>query len=172
MVLTFAMAANGDVLVGGALAMVGDTVAPNVARYGSSCPAQASAGTGGCASSGGAYTLVATSLPWLGSTFATAGSGLPASGLAVVVRGLTTTVLPLTSLLPSQPGCVLRVAPDLLDVAVPTNGTATASLALPTTTALVGATFAEQWVPLEFGAGGTITAATSTNPLTMTLGVF
>jgi hypothetical protein len=54
---------------------------------------------------------------------------------------------------------------------LPTAGAVTTQLAIPNAAALVGATFHEQVVALELGAGG-IPAATSSSLLTVTLGRF
>lgn len=172
-VTSLVWADDGDLFAVGGFTQIDGKATPGFARLRTSCPALAVANGAGCPSSGGANTLVATSRPWLGGTFATAGSGLPANAIVAVVRGFAPASLPLVSALPQgQPGCVLHVAPELLDVVVPLNGAAAASLPLPAVPSLVGLTFGEQWVPLELGPSLEIVAMTSTNSLRMTVGVF
>ena len=67
--------------------------------------------------------------------------------------------------------CSLLVAPDLLDAYLPVAGTVSAQLAIPDVAALVGQTLHQQFVSLEF-AGTAITALTSSNALTVTIGVY
>jgi hypothetical protein len=103
----------------------------------------------------------------------TGGPQLPANGLVAVARGLAPLGLPLAQVLPQgQPGCVLWLTPDLLTTMLATNGTAAATLAIPSTAAPIGQTFGEQWAPLELGAGPTLPSATATNALALTIGVF
>ncbi|MGB3969506.1 MAG: hypothetical protein WBO45_22420, partial [Planctomycetota bacterium] len=163
----------GRVLAGGRFSTISGTAAMGLGTLASSCPALATSVAPGCPSSGGANLLAATSLPWLGGTLTTTGTGLPANAVVAVVRGFAPLGVPLPQLLPQgQPGCVLWLTPDLLSTALATNGTATATLAMPWTMALVGQAFGEQWVPLELGAGPAVVSATSTNLLVLTLGSF
>jgi hypothetical protein len=172
-VVTFLCKTNGDLLAGGAFSRINQLTLPRLGRLSSSCPALATTTGAGCASSGGANLLAATSLPWIGGTLVTAGSGLPGNALVVVARGFAPIAVPLPQLLPQgQPGCVLHIAPDNLTMLVPVNGAATASLAIPPALALIGLACGEQWVPLELGTGAAIVAATSTNLLSLTIGVF
>lgn len=80
---------------------------------------------------------------------------MPALGLVVVATGFST-----------------LVSPDLLDVLLPVAGTADTQLTLPNSPSLVGQSFHHQMVPLELDASLAITAITSTNALTATIGVF
>ena len=100
-------------------------------------------------------------------------TGMPATGLAVGVRGLTTTSTPLAAILPQgAPGCSLLVSPDLLDLYFPTAGAVTASFAIPNTLALAAQTLHQQVVALDLTPSGAITALTSTNSLAITIGWF
>ena len=69
-----------------------------------------------------------------------------------------------------MPGCTLLVSPDLLDLAVPNAGQLALNVPIPSAVALSGAVLHQQVVALELGAGGAITALTSTNALQLTLG--
>jgi len=117
--------------------------------------------------------LAATALPWIGATFRARATGMPALGLVVAATGLSTLSLPLSSVLSQgQPGCDLLVSPDLLDVLLPVAGTASSQLVLPNSPSLIGQSFHHQMVPLELDLSSAITAITSTNALTATIGVF
>jgi hypothetical protein len=117
--------------------------------------------------------LRATSLPWLGGTFRSLATGLPANALALEIRGLSTTSLPLPAVLPQGvAGCTLQVTPDLLGLVVPSQGTASTAFNIPNSLGLVGVVLHQQIAPLEFSAGGNLTAVTSSNALRLLLGVF
>jgi hypothetical protein len=164
---------NGDLAAGGGFTTAGSRVSAYFARLTTTCPATVTSQGAGCTGSGGANVLAATALPWIGSTFRARATGMPALGLVVAATGLTAQSLPLSSVLPQgQPGCTLLVSPDLLDVLLPVAGTANSQLALPNTPSLVGQSFHHQMVPLELDLSSAITAITSTNALTATIGVF
>ncbi len=91
----------------------------------------------GCIGSGGITVLTATTLPWTGSTFRSVATGMPPIAFAVRVHGLSTTSIPLsTILLPGVPGCTLLVSPDLLDLHLPTAGSLHTQIAIPNTVVL------------------------------------
>jgi hypothetical protein len=172
-VFTMAQRPDGTMFVGGWFLTLGNVVAPFMARLTSPCAASATSLGGGCASSGGANTLVARTLPWTGSTFLADASGLPTSALVVAVTGLSAASLPLPSVLPTgQLGCTLLASPDLTSVLVVGNGTAQSSLALPNQPSLAGITLRHQLVPFEILPGPALGAATATNVLTLTVGAF
>lgn len=173
LVNALAAASNGDLLVGGAFTAVGGQVSAHYARLTSTCPATASAVGAGCSGSGGANALAATTLPWLGATYTARATGMPANGLALDVLGLTTASTPLGTLLPQGvAGCSLLVSPDLITVDLPAAGVATTTFALPASVALAGVSLHQQVVALEFNAAANLLAATSTNALLLTLGIF
>jgi hypothetical protein len=94
---------------------------------------------GGCAGVGGVPSLSVVTAPVLGETFELEVSGLSA-GLPLMVIGLGPVALPLQPIgLGFGAGCTLLVAPDALEVLVPTGGTATWTLAIPATPSLQGA---------------------------------
>jgi hypothetical protein len=98
---------------------------------------------------------------------------MPSNGVAATVLGLGTTNVPLSSLLPQGgAGCALLVTPDVLGLALPSGGVAQVALPLPLVPAFAGTTLQLQVAPIEFGVGGAITAVTSTNRLSLTLGIF
>jgi hypothetical protein len=98
---------------------------------------------------------------------------MPANGLALRVLGLTTTSTPLSAILPQGTlGCLLLASPDLLDLYIPIAGTVATSLAIPNTLALANQVLNQQVVALDLTPLGAITAFTSTNALTLTIGSF
>jgi trimeric autotransporter adhesin len=173
LVSRMALAADDSVLIAGSHQRVGDEVSIGFARRSSSCRATAAAYGQGCNGSGGPATLVATTLPWLGTTFQSRASGMPANGLGIAVLGLSPLAVPLASVLPvAAPGCTLLVSAEVLAAVVPVAGFADIALALPTTPSLVSGVIRQQVVPLELAPGGSLIAATATNGLQLTLGVY
>ncbi|HEX6812731.1 MAG TPA: hypothetical protein VF384_13980 [Planctomycetota bacterium] len=163
---------DGSLAVGGRFASAGGVPAVGFTRLVSSCAPAAVAFGSGCSSSAGPVVLGATTLPWIGSTFRAVTTGVPASAVALAVSGFATASVPLASLLPQGvPGCLLLVTPDLLDASLPVAGSAVSTLAIPGSAALIGQTLHHQVVPVELGAAA-ITAVTSSNGLTLTIGSF
>jgi hypothetical protein len=64
----------------------------------------------------------------------------------------------------------LFVAPDVLDVFVPSGGRVPLAIPIPNTPSLAGAVLHEQVVPIEFDFQANITLLTSSNALTVTIG--
>jgi hypothetical protein len=171
--LDLAIDPNGEVLVAGNMRSSGGVASANFLRLVPPCSASAIAGGAGCAGSGGANVLGASGKPWLGTIFVANASGVANNSVAMTVLGLGTLSLPLPSLLPQGgAGCELLVTPDALGLVVPSGGQALVPLALPLVPSLVGGVLHLQVVPIEFGAGGAITSVTSTNRLSLVLGIF
>ena len=170
------MLAEGRLLVGGFFSTVNAMPSPYLARVDTTCPAIASASGTGCPSSGGNNSFVAATLPWIGSTFAATGTGLPATALVVTVTGFTSIqpgVVPLSLVFPQAgAGCDVLASPDILGVLVTTTGTVHSSIPLPNALSLVGAPFYHQLVPLEFNLLGALVSVTATNALQLTAGAF
>jgi hypothetical protein len=163
---------DGTLVAGGDFQLDGATISENIAQLVPPCPATASSYGAGCSGSGGANTLVATELPWLGGTFRGLATGMPSLGFAVTVTGLAPLALPIAAILPAGlPGCSALVTPDVLELAIPSAGRVTTQLAIPNTLSLVGAQLRQQVAPFETNAGGAITAITSSNALLITIGV-
>jgi len=171
--LDLAVDSNGEVLVAGNMRSSGGVASANFLRLVPPCPASAIASVAGCAGSGGSNVLAATAPPWLGTIFVANASGLPTNSVGMTVLGLGTLSLPLPSLLPQGvAGCELLVTPDVLGLVVPSGGQALLPIALPLVPALVGGVLHLQVVPIEFTIGGAISSVTSTNRLSLVLGVF
>lgn len=172
-VAALAMTHNGELAAGGDFVTAGGNISTFFARLTTTCPAGAIAFGAGCTGSGGLNELTATSLPWTGSTFTSLATGMPSNALALGVRGLSTMSVPLSSILPQGvAGCTLLVTPDLLDLLLPAAGSVQTQFAIPNTVVLAGQIVHQQIVPVELGALGDITALTSTNRLTLTIGMF
>ncbi|HEX6811868.1 MAG TPA: hypothetical protein VF384_09630 [Planctomycetota bacterium] len=162
-----------ELVVGGGFTAVGNVGGGYFARLATSCPASVIAFGSGCTGSGGPNVLAATSLPWIGSTFSAAATGMPANGVALAITGFGATAIPLSAILPQGgAGCFLLATPDSVGVALPAGGTVATALAIPAAAGLIGQVFHQQVVPLELGPLGAITALTSTNRLTALIGSF
>jgi hypothetical protein len=160
------LAAGGDFLPSG-------VAGAHYAELSTTCPATAVVAGAGCSGSAGPCVLTATTLPWLGATFRARATGVPPSSFALVASGVTPAAMPLAVLLPQGlPGCTAWVIGDLLDVVLPIAGAADTQVALPSSPALVGATFQQQVLPFVFDASGALVELTSTNSLLLTLGAF
>jgi len=161
--------ADGAVWVG--LLTNGD--APTTARLVPTCPAQVVALGQGCSGAGGPNVLDAPqfSLPWLGATFCSQATGLPAVAICMEVIGFGSISLPLAAVLPQAgAGCLLIPTLDVLDAHLPIAGSLELQRALPDMPSIIGAVFHQQVVSLEIGGGGAIVDVTSTNALTYTVG--
>lgn len=175
-VLALATGTDGRLAVGGRFVRVGNTISANVATVVSSCAATTASIAPGCPSSGGSNTLTAVTLPWANGAFRTQATGLPATALALVLTSVTPVLppVPLPQLVAQGvPGCNLHVAPDILQLAIAAGGTAQSELLLPSGPSIVGATFYQQMVPIEFDplTGGWL-AITATNALQLVAGYF
>ncbi|MGB3968407.1 MAG: hypothetical protein WBO45_16855 [Planctomycetota bacterium] len=164
---------DGQVVAAGAFTQLAGVATGGLGALVTSCPASASSVGAGCAGSGGANALAASALPWLGSTFPSRATGMPANGLVVEVLGFGQTLQPLVAVLPSAGvGCVLATTPDLLRLHLPAANALDLALVLPNVASLIGGTFRQQVVPLELDTGGAIVGATSSNGLQLTIGAF
>jgi hypothetical protein len=162
----------GYVGVGGQFSTLGGAPAPGFAVLATSCPASVVATGAGCASSGGGNVMRAPPA-WTGTTWTATASGLPAQAFVLGVSGLTPASLPLANVFPQAgPGCTLHVTPDLLALSFASAGTASSSLQIPASPALVGQSFDHQLVAIEFTAGLAFVAVTATNAARMTIGTY
>ena len=147
-----------------------DLVGPD--RRGLALGLNEAAGYGGVAVAAAASGLLAAEFA-ARDVLVIAGFGVAVTALALSVLGFATTSVPLSTILPQGlPGCALLVSPDLLGLHIPTAGSVPTQLAIPNTVILAGQVFHQQVVPVELGLLGNITALTSTNALTLTIGSF
>ncbi len=164
---------DGDLVVGGWFDAAGPWLSPTVARLRSGCPATAAVAAPGCAGSGGANSLRATALPWVGATFRAAGTGLPTLALVSQVYGFAPLQLPLATFFPQAlPGCDLLVTPDHVQFSLTTDGSAPTALEIPANAALVGVSFRHQLNLIELDAALQFVAITASDVLAMTVGAF
>jgi hypothetical protein len=162
---------NGVIGFGGDFQTANGQVSAFVARMATTCPALATTAGSGCVGAGGPNVLAASNQPWVGATFHATATGMPATGLAVVVTGWGSIAIPLASILaPGAPGCSLLSTPDLLEFAVPAGGLMATSLPIPNVPSFAGTVLNRQVVALELDAAGQITSMTSTNALALTIG--
>jgi trimeric autotransporter adhesin len=171
-IYALAQRADGTLVAGGEFGLDSSVISDNVAQLAPPCPATASSYGAGCSGTGGANTLVATELPWLGGTYRGLATGMPPLGFVVTATGFQALALPIAAILPQGlPGCSALVTPDLLELAIPSAGRVAVQLAIPNTPSLVGAQLRQQVAPFETEVGGAVTAVTSTNALLLTIGV-
>lgn len=165
---------DGTLVLGGDFGFAAGLVARGLATLTATCPASSSSYGAGCSSGNGPLTITADTLPWIGTSFRTTTTGIPANSLSLAVLGLSQVALPLSTILAEgQPGCSLLVAPDIL--LLQTNGpanTATSSFVLANDPALVGIPFFQQTIPCEFTGGGALLAVRASNALAQVCGIF
>jgi hypothetical protein len=154
---------NGDLVAAGWFTSAGGNPANRVAQHAPGCP-----------SSGGANSLSAAALPWLGSTFTTSASGLPMTALAAQLTGFEPAApIALTSLSPlGVSGCDLHVTPELAQFIQATSGGASFPLPIPNTPDAIGVTLFQQVVVLELSPSGSPVELTGTNALLSIIGDF
>jgi len=170
-VRAIAAEADGALFLGGDFRLLDGEVASRMARMTSNCPAGVLVAGSGCSGSGGVNALAAASLPWIGSTFRSTASGLPANGLAIEVLGFAPTLLSLSSLLPQGgAGCNLLVTPIAFGLQLPSGGTVGLQFAVPNDAALVGTIVRQQVLAADFGLAGNLTALTASNALQLVVG--
>lgn len=121
----------------------------------------ASAYGAGCSSAAGPLVLTADTLPWTVATFRTTTTGIAAGSLCIDAIGLTQLAFPLDQLLAEgQPGCSLLSSLGILMLSLPDAGrVAHSSFALDDDPSLIGVSFSQQTIPLEFDPNGAIAAA-------------
>ncbi|MBL8733918.1 MAG: hypothetical protein JNN13_16220 [Planctomycetes bacterium] len=147
---TIAQRPNGDVVIGGTFPHAGGHPSAYFALARTSWPAAAAVLGAGCSGSSGALTLLAQSLPWLGTTYRATCYGAPTGALGLTLFGASPAALPLASLLPvAAPGCALLVMPDLLLPSIVTGGAVTVDLPLPRAVALLGVGLWQQTLTLR-----------------------
>ena len=124
----------------------------------------------GCAGSGGTVTLTADNAPWLGHTFTATASNLAANSVAFGVLGFAALSQPLSALHPAgAPGCDLLVSIDSPQFLANFGGSAAMPVMLPNEPSFGGFVLNAQVLQLEL-PGGALSAITSSNGLTLTLG--
>ncbi|MEZ6037361.1 MAG: hypothetical protein R3F29_07765 [Planctomycetota bacterium] len=171
-VSTLALTTDEELAVGGTF-VDHPTQSLDFALIRSTCPAYSTSTGSGCTGSGGVNVLAADNAPWLGTTFRATATGLAQNGFAIGVFGFGTLSLPLANLLAEGlPGCSLLVQPDTLTLSLPTAGSTAFALPVPDSLAIVGANVHLQAVPVALAPNGSIAELSSSNALTITVGVW
>ncbi|MFK7738999.1 MAG: hypothetical protein AB8H80_01655 [Planctomycetota bacterium] len=165
-IVHYAIAGDGDLLIGGPLQTINGRVSAGFARSEAQCPATASTFGAGCVGSAGPVTLQSDTRPWIGSDYRATAIGMPMQSLALQAFGNAATAV---SLPLGAPGCQLLLAPILTTVAPTAQGEAALSLLLPNDPVLVGQSIRQQVLGIEFDQSG-ITQLTSSNALDLTIG--
>lgn len=171
-VTSLAFLPMGEVVAGGHFTTAGGAVSCHVARLLPTCGAAAASYGAGCTGAAGTVSLTVMQLPWIGADFVARVQGVPPTALALHLIGFSQVSVPLSVVLPTAlPGCTISVAVAWIDMLNTSNGTAVARVTVPNDVTLVGQSFFDQAVVLEM-AGGAMQAATSSNALRLTIGVF
>lgn len=163
---------RGLALVAGSFQAAQGVSTGGIALLAAACPVAAVPAGSGCAGSAGAVQLTVQANAWLDSTYRARTTGLPALAIAVQVFGFSSVSLSLATVLPSFPGCMLHVSPDVLLADLPTAGAVTAQWALPNSASLIGQSFRQQTVPFELAASGAIAAVSASNAVQLTIGAW
>jgi hypothetical protein len=158
---------RGELLVAGQFIQFGDNLAAGSALLATPCPAAVQSIGAGCIGAGGPVALDAVDRPWLGGTFRTVGSGLPAGSLALQLAGVSAGAQPLPL---GAPGCSLFVDALLLDLLLPSQGRVAGAIAVPATPTIVGLDLFTQVLGLELDANGNLVRLTASNALRGTVG--
>ncbi|MGE3171089.1 MAG: hypothetical protein AB7O97_00600 [Planctomycetota bacterium] len=164
---------DGRILVGGSFAQAGAHVVSSLALLESGCPAQAASEGGACQGAAGPVDLVATSLPWLGGTFATRTTGLPANAFAIAIRGTAQLAVPLAGVLPfGLPGCLQQTDVLQSTLHAPQAGSFELAVPVPEDPALLGFRFYEQSLVVELDAQARVQGVAASNRLALVVGRF
>ncbi|MGE3173780.1 MAG: hypothetical protein AB7O97_14235 [Planctomycetota bacterium] len=168
----FALRPDGSLVVGGNFSIAGGVVSRQLAVLSSACPPAVHAFGAGCSSAAGPVVVTAEALPWLGTTFRTTTTGIAPVSVCLGVVGLRSASIPLPSILPQgQPGCSLLASLDIVQLLQPDGaGSWQSALPVPASASLLGATFFQQTLPLEFDGTGAFMAARGSNGLAATIG--
>ncbi|MCK5943418.1 MAG: hypothetical protein KAI24_15660, partial [Planctomycetes bacterium] len=131
------------------------------------CPALVASTPTACPA--GIHAFAAT-LPKLGAWIRTRANGVPTNGVTLVATGTATSPpTPLSTWLPSAPGCDLLVSPTALDVVPSWAGSTEWLLYCPNASNLLGLDLYQQFVGLTFAPSG-LTDVTISNRLHLTIG--
>jgi hypothetical protein len=164
---TIAAGDDGTLFAGGSFFVAGGFVSAGLARAEATCPASLTTAGAGCSGAAGPVTLASDSLPWAGAPFRSLASGFTTPSLAVQLVGLQPNNVPLPL---GAPGCGLFVDPVLVDLLLPANGVAAATITLPRGPGVAGIVVRSQVVGVELDAAGAILRLTSSNALDLTVG--
>ncbi|MCC7395587.1 MAG: hypothetical protein IT455_00810 [Planctomycetes bacterium] len=167
-----ALAANGDIVLGGSFDAIGGTLSARFARLRPTCPATVVEVGIGCAGAAGMPALVAAAPPWTGEPFALHAEQLASDAVAIAVTGFTPQLLSLGAIFPfADPSCLLLATPDAMRLLAPIAGAVDWSIGIPASVSLVGTTLHNQVVVAEFDAGG-LTQLSASAGVLGTVGIY
>lgn len=138
--------------------MFGSAALAETWRYAPTTPAFfTTAGAGCVGTTGQAPAMVSQERPWLGQTFTTAITPVPANTIGFVAFGLSNTSsggvpLPVSLATIGMPGCDLQVDPVILTAFLAVGSTANWVLPIPNDVALLGGDIYAQGGALDVGA--------------------
>lgn len=162
---------DGRFAAGGDFIRAGTVGSAYFALHQTPCPATAANYGTGCSGAVGPIQLVADRAPWLGGVFSSTASSCAPGSLAFWIVGFQQTTIPLSSAHPlGGSGCSLLASLDSVRFVIPVAGTAAGSLAIPSSTALIGAQFFNQVAVAELDPSLTITGIFSSDAVTATIG--
>lgn len=157
----------GDLFLRGGFDTVNELVANGYSRAIAPCPATTTVFGTGCAGSNGQVTLTTLDRAWAGTTVDLTTAGATSSSLVLQVLGFTETTVALPF---GAAGCTLDVAPDVIELLLPTAGEASLALSIPSAPSLVGMKISAQGVVLELSASLAIQQSASSNGLRLRIG--
>ncbi|MCR9243937.1 MAG: WD40 repeat domain-containing protein [bacterium] len=172
-VLTVGLAPDGVVVAGGAFTTMDDRASAFLARLVTTCPATVNSVPTACVGPAGAMVLTNATDPWVGETFVSHVTGFAAGSLGVSLVGLTGQNQPLALLHPTGiPGCELLTSTESVQLVVPAGGAAGSTIVIPSDPAFAGVVLRHQFVQGELDSQGALVSLSSSNALSLTIGVF
>lgn len=164
---------NRDLCAAGAFTVAGGNGAAYFARMATTCPATTSTLGSGCSGSAGPLVLSAASQPWVGGDFQATATGFGRVAVAFGLLGFSVPAIPLSLLHPAAgQDCYQLASADVTQLLLPVAGAATSRFAMPTGAVFVGVTLQTQVLQVELDMSLNITGISSSNGLSLTIGVF
>ena len=164
---------DGTIAVGGGFTSIGFTLpSPRFAQHLTTCPATVTPIATTCTGPSGAVSLVANSMPWIGSTFHSTAIGFAPNALGVAIVGFGNTATPLSqSFATAVSGCDLNTSADAILLTLPQNGSSAYSIGIPRDPLFGNLTVYHQFLQLELTPQGQLGPVTSSNALALRVGM-
>ncbi|MFO1077781.1 MAG: hypothetical protein U1E73_08645 [Planctomycetota bacterium] len=168
-----AMAATGELFVGGNFVAAGSHASAYQARLRTTCPALAAPLPTTCVGPAGPIALTADALPWTGGSFRSTATGFAANAFAASLIGLSSPRTFLGWLTPAAlPGCDQLASHDAIQLLFPQAGRTGYAFAIPDSTAFTGVVLFHQILQFELGGGNQLVSLSASNGLSLTIGTF
>jgi hypothetical protein len=165
--------ADGSVWFGGSFQVADGVVVGPAARLAASCPAAVVEYGASCLGAVGPIRATVATTPWVGAPFDTTVENVAPGALTFAAYGLQQIAVPFASLVPQGlPGCLSLVEPIVLQFVVPTSGTASARLLVPSSGELTGVEISHQFLVLEVSPSGALTAVGGSQGIGFTPGSY